>query len=271
MKRQVIQDFLNLPGISGVALMDGRTRPFFYGLDTALNSQQKDALAQGIQQVVSTTPADFDAFSFRFSGRQAHIYKLTDGVILLVLTSEQASYEEYLAALKQLKVTLTEDLANSVATFRLLAGCITLDGQSYASDGAAKAIAEVGAGVARQSHLCRSQTVSCSEMIAALNHLSDFTTQYLGKVIVANTWKSARPECPWLEVFEIDRSGRFKLTATAALSEKTELTPEQHQWLKDWVSAFVEHCGKIIRNFAAIVAEKALDPSQKSLLLAADA
>lgn len=252
--------------------MDGRTRPFFCGLDTTLNSQQKDALAQGIQQVVDTTPADFDAFSFRFSGRQAHIYKLSKGVILLVMTSDQAPFEDYLTALAQLKGALEEDLANAVATFRLLAGCITLSNQPYWPDesaatgvnGSEKA-ATVSAGAVTPPPA--NPRVHCEEILAALNHLSDFTTQYLGKVIVANTWKSARPEHTWLASFEIDRSGHFKLTAQAALGAQDSLTPEQHQWLKDWVRAFVEHCGKIIRDFATILTEKALDRRQQTLLL----
>ncbi|HEY9761385.1 MAG TPA: hypothetical protein V6D07_02610 [Trichocoleus sp.] len=267
MKRQVIQNFLNLPGIAGVALMDSRTRPFFCGLDATLNSQQRDALAQGIQQVVSTTPVEFDAFSFRFSGRQAHIYKLTQGVILLVLTSDQVPFEEYVSALKQLRVTLEEDLANAVATFRLLAGCVTLSNSPYwAEDGTGKTSSrELETPVAPSA--ARKQTVRCEEILAALNHLTDFTTQYLGKVIVANTWKSSRPDNPWLMIFEIDRSGHFKLTPQAAQSAQEGLTPEQHQWLKDWVQAFVERCSKIIRDFTKILAEKALDHHQQTLLL----
>lgn len=55
MKQEVVQNFLDLPGIMGVALMDGRSRPFFCGIDQFLNFQQKEALAQGIRQVIETT------------------------------------------------------------------------------------------------------------------------------------------------------------------------------------------------------------------------
>lgn len=268
MKRQAIQNFVSLPGITGLALMDGRARPFFCGLDTTLNSQQKEALAQGIQQVVETTPADFNAFTFQFSGRQANIYKLTEGVILLVLTNGQAPFEEYRIALDQLQTTLEEDLHNAVATFRLLAGCVTF---SHPGQGADEASAsgpldeEISPAAASGSV---AQKVQREEVLTALNHLSDFTTQYLGKVIVANTWKSARPSHAWLvEAFELDRSGHFKLTEQAALTEQDSLSPEQHQWLKEWVEAFVERCGKIIRDFATILTEKALDAQQQDLLL----
>jgi hypothetical protein len=44
MKREVVQDFLNLPGITGVALIDGRSRPYFHGVEQSLNFQQREAL-----------------------------------------------------------------------------------------------------------------------------------------------------------------------------------------------------------------------------------
>lgn len=267
MKRQVVQNFLNLPGIAGVALMDSRTRPFFCGLDATLNSQQRDALAQGIQQVVDTTPAEFDAFSFRFSSRQAHIYKLTQGVILLVLTTDQLPFEDYTPALKQLRSTLEEDLANAVATFRLLAGCVTLSNQPYWSDEGTSKGSSLEPEPSASSSNGRSQNIRCEEILAALNHLTDFTTQYLGKVIVANTWKASRPDHPWLMFFEIDRSGHFKFTTQTSSPAQESITPEQHQWLKDWVQAFVDRCSKIIRDFTKILTEKALDHHQQTLLL----
>ena len=103
MKREVVQDFLNLPGIAGVALMDGRSRPYFCGVDQTLNFQQKEALAQGIRQVVDTTPAGFESFEFQFTGHQVYIYKLDQGIILLVLTRDGLVYRDYLQAIAKLK------------------------------------------------------------------------------------------------------------------------------------------------------------------------
>ncbi len=131
MQREVVQDFLNLPGIEGVALVDGRSRPYFCGVDQTLNFQQKEALAQGIQQVVETTPPDFEFFEFQFTGHQVYIYKLDHGVILLVLTSDQLIYPAYVRAVEKLKLELQDDITNAIATFRLLAGNITLSGHDY--------------------------------------------------------------------------------------------------------------------------------------------
>lgn len=131
MNQEVIQDFLNLPGIAGVALMDRRSRPYFCGVDQTLNFQQKEALAQGILQVVETIPDGFESFKFQFSGHQVHIYKLEHGIILLVLTSNNLDYSDYLKTIKSLKAALREDITNAIATFRLIAGNVTLSGLNY--------------------------------------------------------------------------------------------------------------------------------------------
>ena len=258
MKRQVIQNVLNLPGISGMALIDGRNRPFFFGPDISLNSEQQDALAQGIQQVIETTPAQFDAFSFRFANQLAHIYKLDQGLILLVLMTDQMSLADYRTAIDQLKATLIEAPHNAVPTFRLLAGCVTMGSTAIAPDLLANMPPPESADP-EQGTLAPGY----QEVIAALNHLSDSATQYLGKTIVINTWKQSRPAHAWLEQFEVQKDGHF---AVAAQSQ-TPLTAEQCQWVKDWVAAFLGRGGRTIRNFQTLVIGQALTPQEQALLL----
>jgi hypothetical protein len=280
MKRQVIQNVLNLPGISGMALIDGRNRPFFFGPDISLNTQQQDALAQGIQQVVSTTPDHFETFGFRFTNQLTHIYKLDQGLILLVLVTDQLALKDYRMAIGQLKATLMEAPHNAVPTFRLLAGCVTLGNGAIPPDadppGTATAAAAApspdissptpgpspptasgaalsGAGPAK---------AGCQEVVEALNHLSDGAVQYLGKIIVANTWKQSRPAQPWLDQFVIGKDGDF----TVGPQSYKPLTPEQHQWIRDWVAAFLTRGGRTIRNFPTLVSQTLSPPEQELLL-----
>lgn len=259
MKRQVIQNFLNLPGISGMALIDGRNRPFFFGSGIRLNSHQQDALAQGIQQVVDTTPATFDTFSFRFSHQVVHLYKLDQGVILLVLTEENQVIRLYRSAVKHLIATLMEEPHNVVPTFRLVAGCVTLNSQP--APGRPPERPSPSDSPARPSGQSP-PPITSKEVIDALNHLSDGAAQYLGKVIVANTWKQSRPAQPWLEQFQIKPNGSFGLDDPPPGA----LTLEQQQWVQAWVAAFVQRGGRTIRNFQGLVSETALTPSEKALL-----
>jgi hypothetical protein len=305
MNREVVQDFLNLPGIVGVALMDGRSRPYFCGVDQTLNFQQKEALAQGIQQVIATTPSDFHFFEFQFSGHQVYIYKLDYGMILLVLATSHLVSVTYCQTIDQLKIELRKDIGSAIATFRLLAGKITLSNQSYwkqqsdprglPSPKPADSLLSNGVlpkasiqrptdpdslslrpapflsvlEVATQSTPLAPTTdtqPSLNDLLLALNHLSQFTTQYLGVMVIANYWKATRPANEWLDNFQIDRSAH--ITFCGAMSLNIQLvSPEQHQSVYQWVDAFIHRSSKVIRDFPLLIKQNALDDRQKMLLL----
>lgn len=272
MKRQVIQNFLNLPGLAGVALIDGRNRPFFFGPAIQLNTPQQDALSQGIQQVIETIPAGFDTFSFRFTNQLVHIYKLDQGVILLVLMADQTPLPIYRPALHQLKLTLMEEPHNVVPTFRLLAGCVTLSNGPSATDMPTAAAPGSKPLSSQDSRPAAAATPTApptpvgttyAEVLAALNHLNEGAAQYLGKVIVTNTWKQSRPDQPWLIQFEIQKEGHFAINPLPT----DPLTPEQEQWIQDWVSAFLERGSRTFRNFRTLVSGSVLTPSEAKILL----
>jgi hypothetical protein len=248
------------------------------GVDRSLNFQQKEALAKGIQQVVETTPASFDFFEFQFSKQQVYIYKLHHGMILLVLTSDTLSYSAYLKVIEPLKAELQQDLSNTIATFRLLAGNTTLSGQNYwkAPEAAnpeelpQSASSSNGASpdsVATASNFFNSassvSTIALEEVLAAMNALSHYAAQYLGPSVVANYWKASRPNPQWLSAFQVERSAQISVLS----SERVLLTTEQHQWLKDWVAAFINRCTRVIRDFPKSVRHVALDERQRALLL----
>ena len=296
MKREVIQDFLNLPGIAGVALMDGRSRPYFCGIDQALNFQQKEALAQGILQVVETIPDSFDVFEFQFAEHQVRLYRLDRGMVLLVLTHQRLVCADYLSMITQLKAVLKEDIPNAIATFRLLAGNVTLTGLHYRKQSAAPATTP-SATIALQPEKPQAaatplaatpladsspapflpapsppsaktpDTATLAEAIAALNHLSQFTTQYLGTHVIANYWKATRPTSDWLATVQVDRTAQFTVIGAPPQAATAPLTAPERQWLQEWVTAFVKRCSQVMRDFPAIVEQKALNDQQKALLL----
>lgn len=302
MKREVIQDFLNLPGIAGVALMDGRSRPYFFGVDQALNFQQKEALAQGIQQVVDTTPEGFGSFEFQFTGHQVYIYKLQHGIILLVLTGDKLVQTEYHQAISQLQGELQKDAANAIATFRLMAGNITLTSQNQqwatksgisdaasASPAATAPVAEPVTNI-RNGHTgspakapaspppspppvapappvtAPPPALSAKDVVLALNQMSQVATHYLGNIVVANYWKSSRPNVEWLLQFQADRSAQFTFKPATPTDLSHLLSAEEEQWIREWVAAFVSRCSKVIRDFQEILQQSDLDNRQKALL-----
>lgn len=281
MKREVVQDFLNLPGIAGIALMDGRSRPYFFGLDQTLNFQQREALAQGIQQVIDTTPTGFESFEFQFSNYSVYIYKLEQGAILLVLTGENLELKAYLQGISRLKNELLGDITKAVATFRLLAGSISLSGQNYwgesqsqANSSASGSTTQSGAGVTNTQSVSSAsdpallmKPPNLGEVLSALNSLSQYASQYLGKAVVSNYWKSSRPDLDWLDVFQIERVGKISLAPSSQTSLQEEIDDEHQKWIKMWVTAFTTRCAKVIRDFPVLMEQEALDDRQRQILL----
>ncbi|MDJ1168350.1 hypothetical protein PMG71_02800 [Roseofilum sp. BLCC_M154] len=271
MKREVVEDFLNLPGIAGIALIDRRSRPYFCGVDNTLNFQQKEALAQGLRQVVETTPEGFESFEFQFAQNQVFIYKLPEGMILLVLTTLDLVYSHYADALNHLKAELIADSATAIATVRLLAGSLTLSNQTYWKDSPSPSPSPTPVPLTSYPRVPpvpptpeAASQVTLKELLEALNQLSLYTTQYLGKAVITNYWKSTRPDGEWLQSFEISRTAELTFTRSTALTQT--VTPEQLSWIQSWVQAFISRCIKVIRDFPALV-EKSLKPEYKQLLL----
>ncbi len=310
MSREVIQDFLNSAGVVGISLTNRRMRPYFYGLDTVLD-RTKQALGQGVLQVIENVPEGFESFEFYFAGHIVLIYKLTHGLVLLVLTDSDLKLVDYSRGITKIKHLIETDTYNTVSHFKLLLGSIPqqslsnshwnitapeandqepstiqrltssinlpnpeaiadktslgsvnarvqIDKQTnaIASPRASAIASNTNTQIQIQSNKNKPQTpptdaatassntpiatnnptqitdsssklvsaksapqeYKLDELLVALNKLSLFTTQYLGKVVVTNYWKSSRPASTWLSEFEIDRSGQITHPKQAAIS-----------------------------------------------------
>jgi hypothetical protein len=106
---------------------------------------------------------------------------------------------------------------------------------------------------------------SLKDVLAAINRLSQFTSQYLGTLVVSNYWKVSCPAEDWLSHFQIERSAQMTFAVQIPSQPLPILTPSQHQCLKKWVAAFLERCSKVMRNFSKIV-RQALTPQELALL-----
>ncbi len=246
MKQEGIRDFLNLPGIVGVALMDEQSQLFSGDINEAFNLPQKEALSQGILQVIETIPEGFESFEFQFSAYQVYIYKLEVGRVLLVLARQNLDYSDYLQRIEFIRETIRANFEGTIATLRRLTVNQTL-----------------GEPIEKPQPQLSSATLQ--DVLAALNHLSRFTTQYLGIPVIVNYLKSTRPDQEWLQQFQVDRAAHISFSSTDGMAQS--LSDEQQQWIRDWTAAFIRRCSKVVRDFATIVEQKALNPQQIALLL----
>jgi hypothetical protein len=353
MSREVIQDFLNSAGVVGISLTNRRMRPYFYGLDAVLD-RTKQALGQGVLQVIENVPEGFESFEFYFAGHIVFIYKLTHGLVLLVLTDNDLKLLDYSQGINKIKYLIETDTYNTVAHFKLLLGSITQHSlpspnwnesppkpnpQATVQNEAAKqslinpiadskpeplsappsaTSANERSRIERQSNLANirvsttgsnanvqtqssrnkpptpatsastaraittnnstqitdsptklvsvkndQQEYKLDELLVALNKLSHFTTQYLGKVVVTNYWKSSRPTSSWLTEFEVDRSGQISHPKQAVIIYDLE----QLQQIQSWVAAYIKRCKQVIRNFDQMLEHDCLDSRQRQILL----
>lgn len=247
MKREVIQDFLNVPGIQGIALMDGITPPYCYGLDGFLTAEQPFIL--DLQQVVETIPSDYPCFEFHYSLYSVYLHRFDRGLILLVLADRSLTRATYTAAVQHL-----QDALCPLSQLTCLQQSEAVMAATLATQSAVPSTASP------------QPAVLLDEFLAAMNHLSQFTTRYLGTMVVANAWAASRPNVEWLLSIQIARSGQLQLEESR-LAQSHALTPEQVQWLQHWVECFIERCSEVIRDFAQL-AESALSNSQQALLFA---
>ncbi len=264
MEQQVISNFLNSPGILGLGLIEGDSRPYFVGVDQALTFQQKSALSQGIQQVISTTPPAFDSFNFRFAQQDIWIYKLSNGVILLVVAHKQLDNLAYTDAVDQLKKTLTGDPQRTIATFRRLADQHLLTQPT----GAANASAEANEPVVPHEPPAPAPIApdSWSAYITVFNQLTDATTEYLGKIVVANTWRTTCPDQALLNRLQMDRGGHFSLAVEPTAQTSTAISPEERTLIQQWAEKFVQRCSLVIRGYSERVVSQCLNGPQRALL-----
>lgn len=281
-----IQNFLNLPGLAGVALMDGMSRPCFGGFHADLESSQQHVVAQNIQQVLETAPEGFTSFEFQFDLYRVYLHKLNQTLTLLVLTDNRLSRSTYWMTVRHLLLELQLNPSNLIGEFRdILAQLVParltspprpqttaapsgLPGVSVSPPSAMPVPAAPPAprpSSANLSPAVASTAISVKEILAAMNTLSQFTTQYLGTLVVANYWQSTRPPDDWLLHFQIERSAQITFIVQVPSERLPLLSEEQYQSLKHWVAAFVERCSKIIRNFANLL-QQALEQRHQSLL-----
>ncbi len=242
MSEGVIRDFLTLPGIAGVAVFAGRSDPFFYNVDSAFGAVQKETLSQGILQVVETIPESFETFEFQFSEFWVQLHRLRSALVLLVVANDSLSQENYAPRLEALKQIIAQDYQTVINVLKEI---------------------EVEA-----------PAPTIGEILEVLNLLCSFTAQYLGTPVIVNYLKSSRPDSQpsalrkedWLQDFQVSRAAQVTFVGEPAELEQS-LSEAEHQLLREWAMGFIHRCSLVVRDFATLVEQNALDPKQKVLLL----
>jgi hypothetical protein len=265
MRREAVEDFLNVQGIASVALIDGRSRSYFYGIENVLNFQQRETLAHAIRHVVEKVPDNFGSLELQFSGTQVYIYKLNNGLILFVMAQDGLVYPIYSRSVARFKADLEQNAETSIEVFRLMSTSRANNGRAWISPelvggSSVVTLPEPAAPLSPLAVLSKpgqiGDDLTLQDAIAALNQLGELSTHYLGRAVTAGYLKRSRPDGAWIDRFQIDRSARIEFMGTGAdLAQGIEA--DHQRLLQKWVTAVVDRCAHVIRDFPRLVEELA--------------
>lgn len=229
MNQDIFQVFFDIPEVVGVGLIDGQTQLALYVKEQIINCEEKQNITQDTLQIVSNKSEEFDLFEFPLFNYYAYVYKLNHNIHLLVLT--------YAIVTKQLKDTLQKDIETAISNFNVLTQKI--------------------------SQFTIEIKVTAEELLNALNQLSKFISKYIGFKITANYLELTCPQFEWLNNFQINHSAKITFSSMGT----KPISALQHQWVKQWVAAFIKRCTQFLKDLPTLIEQKALDESQKEILL----
>ncbi|GAC1492412.1 MAG: hypothetical protein NVS2B14_05100 [Chamaesiphon sp.] len=241
MNQEIIHKFVSLPGVVGVALINRQSQPYLYVKEETLDRQGKQVLIHSILKAIANNPEELDFLEFPIMGYYAYIYTLNSSLKLLVLNHTDIAAIKLLAA-KQLKTTLQQDIDKTITIFELLTGKIIQ----------AKVVSSSKGGYSTSSNSGNAPLegkFTIEELLQSINYLSKFTSNYMGAKLVANYWQMTRPKFEWLNNFQIKPSG--EITFSGAITEPISFL--QHQWIKQWSTAFIKQCSQIMQDLPTMI------------------
>ncbi|MBW4441074.1 MAG: hypothetical protein KME10_07550 [Plectolyngbya sp. WJT66-NPBG17] len=233
MNQEVIRDFLNVPGIVGIALLSGHSQPVFYSRDPAFTQGQAELLSQGILQVVETIPPEYEVLEFRFAQNQIVLHRFAQNFVALVIKDDSRVNEQFAGAFQKLRAWIEANPTIALEQFQALPSA---------------------------------PSPKLKDLIDAFNQLNQFTTKYLGVAVITNYLKRSRPAMAWMEQFQITRSGQISFVGELSGLEQA-VSAQEHEWFRSWVAQFIHRCSQAVRDYAVLVEQNALTDPQKALLL----
>lgn len=233
MQFQLIQNFLDLPGIIGFSLVpldDTADHAYSVGFPQGNGPDKNPLLRQGIQQIIKTTPSSLEFCAFQFASYQVELHKVESGAVLLIF-SEGVLSSQYSKSVSELMQFIKADYLALVETI-----------QSIQPIHAKHVTPATTFSVQRQ-------TVSVDDVVAAMNSLSQVTSRYLGTQLVANHWRTNQSQdMVWLKKFCISVDGTISVKDLDA-----KLSPEQLAEIRLWTQRFHRRCTRIIRDYDVLV------------------
>jgi uncharacterized protein YjbI with pentapeptide repeats len=87
------------------------------------------------------------------------------------------------------------------------------------------------------------------EIIRTFTHLGECASRYVGSKMTARYWESSRPNCEWLQNFQVSASGQITFTG----NPKETLTFARLLACSKWSEGFIKSCSTIVGQFPSLI------------------
>ncbi len=263
MAAEIVQDFLTVPGIAGIALigvlMDGQPDPHLYAADPTLKIHRPKFFLTNLTQILRTLTPEVQQLDFFFGTYRIYVCHRESGFTVAVLTHSDVKWHN---SFEQLGEFCQAVQSEPKAAIVLLENWTAARNHQRNPPPAEphKTTAEPHP-PRPESSLSDPSLPSLQDYLNAFNHLSTIASQYLGGAIVANQVKRSRPQGEILAMITIAAKGQLIRVETDRV-----LSPEELQALRQWNQDFRGHCSRIIRDFDATVRAAGLTSEESDLL-----
>ena len=242
---KTVQDFLNVSGIVGFALMDGPQLDYFCHLNGTLAAQDKALFAQNVAQVLASIPTEFFELQLQLQTHWTHLYRLDRAQVFVVWLGNAADRQRYELVLPPLLDALKHTPGPAIDQLHMLT-----------SDDVAPTFAD-------PTPVEPVMLPSLHDLLQVMNQVIGAGVEYLGKRILSNQVLMARPPHTWLSPITFDM--QHYLVAPTQMALHQPLTLEQYGLLKQWINEIILAVRRVIRVFREIL-ERQLSPFDWALL-----
>lgn len=103
-----------------------------------------------------------------------------------------------------------------------------------------------------------SQNPSYTDVLLALNQITESSMDFFGGMVISNYWKKAHTavslEHPWLQSWTVAYRGEIEYSGKEIPQE--QLTDRQFQAIKLWAQGFLKECDRIVVDYVNILGAK---------------
>lgn len=260
---EIIRDFLTVPGIAGIALIDGYPTPRLYSADPNLEIHQPKVFLANVTQILRTLNPQIKQLDYFFGTYRLYIRRMGLGFTVAVLTHRDVKWRNSSEDLRPFCQAVQSHLKASIVLLEDWASARNnnpLDGSSQKKPDLDAVATELPAPSPPRLPVATPTLPLLQDYLNASNHLSTIAAQYLGSTIIGTQVKRSRPQGEILSMITIAAKGQLISEVDRVLS------PEELQALRQWTQDFRGQCSKIIRDFDTIAQAAGLTKEEVALL-----